>query len=119
MLNKSAILHLTDIFDKLGLSTRGELALFAVNNLRGSSPGSTDPSLKPKPRMRLGGAAAVPEPDDPEQILPEMKLSEGEKTSRARNQLEVNMRERERERLARRDAYEWELQRRGKERKRG
>jgi DNA-binding NarL/FixJ family response regulator/Zn-dependent protease len=118
--------HLSNIFDKLGVSTRLELALFAVKNLLGgSSPGSIDPDapvcapLKPKPHMRSGGAMAVPEPDDAEQIFPEMRLSEGEKTSRARNQLEVNMRERERERLARRDAYEWELQRRGKERKRG
>ena len=62
---------------------------------------------------------AVPEHDDPKEILPEMKLAAGEKTSRARNQLEVNMRERERERLARRDAYKWELQHRGKKRKLG
>ena len=62
---------------------------------------------------------AVPEHDDPRMILPEMKLAAGEKTSRARNQLEVNMRERERERLARRDAYKWELQHRGKKRKLG
>ncbi|MGA8812060.1 MAG: hypothetical protein WB523_05860, partial [Candidatus Sulfotelmatobacter sp.] len=63
--------HLTDILDKLGLSTRGELALFAVKNLGGGSPGSIDPDapvrapLKPKPHMRSGGVMAVPEHDDP------------------------------------------------------
>lgn len=116
--------HLANIFDKLGLSTRGELALYAVKNLKGGcSSGSVDPDapvrvpLTPKAHMRSGGVMAVPEQDDPEQILPEMKLAEGEKTCRARTQLEVNMRERERERLARRDAYEWELQHCGKKRK--
>ncbi|MGA7424386.1 MAG: DnaA/Hda family protein [Candidatus Sulfotelmatobacter sp.] len=41
------------------------------------------------------------------------------KTSRARRELQVNMRESERERLARRDVYERELERRAKKRKQG
>lgn len=41
----------------------------------------------------------------------------GRKTSRVRQELEVNMRESERERLARRDAYERELECRAKKRK--
>jgi DNA-binding NarL/FixJ family response regulator/Zn-dependent protease len=115
---------LANIFAKLGVSSRLELAkLLAMNN---SAPGdSADPyapvcaPLKPKPHLRSGGAMVAPEPDDTEQIFPEMKLSEGEQTKRARNQLEVNMRERERERLACRDAYDWDVQRRGKKRKQG
>jgi len=41
------------------------------------------------------------------------------KTSRVRHELQVNMRESERERLARRDAYEREVERRAKKRKQG
>jgi hypothetical protein len=41
------------------------------------------------------------------------------KASRVRHKLEVNMRESERERLARRDAYERELERRANKRKQG
>ena len=48
-----------------------------------------------------------------------LKTREGRKISRVRQELEVNMREREREQLARRDAYERELERRAKKRKRG
>jgi hypothetical protein len=80
------------------------------------------------------GAMAVPEPDDAAQAFPEfdrgagrrfifwlLKLRDGEKIRRDRHQLEVNgrERERERERLARRDAYDWDVQRRGKKRKQG
>jgi hypothetical protein len=43
----------------------------------------------------------------------------GRKTSRVRHELEVNMRESERERLARRDAYERDLERHARKRKRG
>jgi len=117
--------HLSDIFDKLGVSTRLELALFAVKNSPGDSPGSADPDapvcapLKPKPHRRSGGAMAVPEPADAEQVFPAIKLRDCEKIRRDRHQLEVNMRERERERLASRDAYERELGRRTKKRKQG
>jgi chromosomal replication initiation ATPase DnaA len=48
-----------------------------------------------------------------------LKTQEGRKISRVRQEFEVNMREREREQLARRDAYERELERRTKKRKRG
>jgi hypothetical protein len=43
---------------------------------------------------------------------------DGRRTSQVRHQLQVNMRESEREKLARRDAYERELERRAKKRKR-
>jgi hypothetical protein len=43
-------------------------------------------------------------------------LLEGKKIRRVRNQLEVNMRDKERHRLAKRDAYERELERRAKTR---
>lgn len=46
-----------------------------------------------------------------------LKIQDGSKTSRVRHELEVNMRESERERLAKRDAYERELERRTKKRK--
>ena len=46
-----------------------------------------------------------------------LKTRDERKTSRVRHELEVNMRESEREQLARRDAYERELHHRGKERK--
>ncbi len=48
-----------------------------------------------------------------------METRDGRKTSRVRHELQVNMRESERERLARRDAYERELERRAKKRKLG
>jgi hypothetical protein len=44
---------------------------------------------------------------------------DGRKARRARNELEVNLRERERQRLAHGDAYERELERRAKKRKLG
>jgi hypothetical protein len=48
-----------------------------------------------------------------------LKTREERKTSRVRHELEVNMRESEREQLARRDAYERALERRAKRRKQG
>ena len=48
-----------------------------------------------------------------------LKARDGRKTSRVRHELEVNLRESERERLARRDVYERELERRAKKRKQG
>jgi len=48
-----------------------------------------------------------------------LKTRDARKISRVRQALEVNMREREREQLARRDAYERDLERRAKKRKRG
>jgi hypothetical protein len=48
-----------------------------------------------------------------------MKIRDGRKTSRVRHELEVNMRESERVRLARRDVYERELECRAKKRKQG
>ena len=46
-----------------------------------------------------------------------VKTRDGRKISRVRHELEVNLRESERERLARRDVYERELERRAKKRK--
>ncbi len=48
-----------------------------------------------------------------------VKTRDGRKTSRVRHELEVNLRESERERLARQDAYERELERRIKKRRQG
>jgi hypothetical protein len=48
-----------------------------------------------------------------------LKTQDGRKISRVRHELEVNMRESERGRLARRDVYERELERRAKKRKQG
>ena len=48
-----------------------------------------------------------------------LKTQDGRKISRVRHELEVNMRESERGRLARRDVYERELERRDKKRKQG
>ena len=48
-----------------------------------------------------------------------LKTRDGRKSSRVRHELEVNMRESERERLARRDAYERDLELRAKKRKQG
>jgi hypothetical protein len=48
-----------------------------------------------------------------------LKTRDERKTSRVRHELEVNMRESEREQLARRDAYERALERRAKGRKQG
>jgi hypothetical protein len=48
-----------------------------------------------------------------------LKTRDERKTNRVRHEFEVNMRESEREQLARRDAYERELERRAKKRKHG
>ena len=81
--------YLFRIFDKLRLSSREELAMFAVNQSPGDSLGSTDPNscvcAPLKPHLRSGGAMAVPEPDDAAQTFPEMKLGEGEKAGCAPN----------------------------------
>ena len=50
-------------------------------------------------------------------VLCLLKAQEGKKTSRVRHELEVNMREIERERLSRRDAYGRDLECRAKKRK--
>ena len=50
-------------------------------------------------------------------VLGLLKTHDGRKTRRVRHELEVNMRESEREGLARRDGYERELERRAKKRK--
>jgi hypothetical protein len=47
-----------------------------------------------------------------------LEIRDKRKPSRVRQELQVNLRESERERLARRDAYERELERRAKKRKR-
>jgi len=60
-----------------------------------------------------------PSASDPHFVLCLAKTRDGRKASRVRHELEVNMRESERERLARRDAYERELERRAKKRKQG
>jgi chromosomal replication initiation ATPase DnaA len=56
---------------------------------------------------------------DPQVAFSLLKTGEGRKNSRVRHQLEVNMRESERERLARRDVYERELEVRAKKRRQG
>jgi hypothetical protein len=48
-----------------------------------------------------------------------LKTRDERKTSRVRHELEVNMRESEREQLAHRDAYERALERRAKRREQG
>jgi hypothetical protein len=59
-----------------------------------------------------------PTPADRHFVFCLVKTRDGRKTSWVRHELEVNLRERERERLARWDAYERELERRAKKRKR-
>jgi hypothetical protein len=67
--------------------------------------------------------AEIPRPEpiaaDCHLFLCLLKGRDGRKASRVRHKLEVNMRESERERLARRDAYERELERRAKKRRQG
>ncbi len=58
-----------------------------------------------------------PTPADRHFVLCLTKTRESSRANRVRLELHVNMRERERERLARRDAYERELERRAKRRK--
>jgi Bacterial dnaA protein len=58
-----------------------------------------------------------PMAEDRDFFLGLLKTQAGRKAGRVRLELEVNMRESERERLARRDAYERELERRAKKRK--
>jgi Bacterial dnaA protein len=54
-----------------------------------------------------------------ESVLCMLEGRDGRKTRRVRHELEVNMRESERERLARQDAYERELERRAKKQRQG
>jgi hypothetical protein len=61
--------------------------------------------------------AKVPDQADRRFVFCLVKTRDGRKTSRVRHELEVNLRESERERLARRDAYDRELERRAKKRK--
>ena len=61
--------------------------------------------------------AKVPDQADRLFVFCLVKTRDGRKTSRVRHELEVNLRESERERLARRDAYDRELERRAKKRK--
>ena len=61
----------------------------------------------------------APTTADPSFVFCLLKTRERGKISRVRHELEVNIREREREQLARRDAYERELEIRAKKRKRG
>ena len=56
---------------------------------------------------------------DRESVLCLLEGRDGRKTRRVRNELEVNQRESERQRLAQGDAYERELERRVKKRKQG
>jgi hypothetical protein len=63
--------------------------------------------------------AKLPDPAEADRrfVFCLVKTRDGRKTSRVRHELEVNLRESERERLARRDAYDRELERRAKKRK--
>jgi hypothetical protein len=60
-----------------------------------------------------------PTTEDRHFVLCLMETQNGRKTRRVRHELQVNMRESERERLAGWDAYERELERRAKKRKQG
>jgi hypothetical protein len=60
-----------------------------------------------------------PTPTDRDFVFLLLKTRAERNTSRVRHELEVNMRESEREQLARRDAYERALERRAKRRKQG
>ena len=71
------------------------------------------------PSHQLGTKEADPNAADRHSILWLLNPRYERKTSRVRHELEVNMREREREQLARRDAYERELERLAKKRKQG
>ncbi len=61
--------------------------------------------------------AKVPDQADRLFVFCLVKTRDGRKTSRVRHELEVKLRESERERLARRDVYDRELERRAKKRK--
>jgi chromosomal replication initiator protein len=85
---------------------------------------TADPLQKTPPEQRGTKEAHLRRQDDPTPadrhfVFSLLKTEDGRKTSRASHELEVNMRESEREQLARRDVYERELERRAKKRKRG
>jgi hypothetical protein len=63
--------------------------------------------------------AKLPDPAEADRLFVFclVKTRDGRKTSRVRHELEVKLRESERERLARRDVYDRELERRAKKRK--
>ena len=78
-----------------------------------------------KMSLRQGGTKEVntprqnPTAADRSFVFCLLKTRDARKISRVRQELELNMREREREQLARRDAYERDLERRAKKRTRG
>jgi Bacterial dnaA protein len=80
--------------------------------------------LQKRPSQAFGAKEAKtrcqdPTPADRHFVFCLVKTREGGRASRVRQELEVNLRESERERLARRDVYERELERRAKRRKHG
>ena len=83
----------------------------------------TPSPLQELPSLQFGTKAAKikrdPPATDSDFVFCLLKARDGRKTSRVRSELEVNLRESERERLARRDVYERELERRAKKRKQG
>lgn len=80
-------------------------------------------ALQELPSLQFGTTEAKikrdPTATDSDFVFCLLKARDGRKTSRVRHELEVNLRESERERLARRDVYERELERRAKKRKQG
>lgn len=83
--------------------------------------GTVEPFQK-VPSQQFGTNEARIRPQDPTAAARDfvfclLKTRDGRKTSRVRHELEVNMRESERERLARRDAYERRLELRAKKQK--
>jgi hypothetical protein len=81
----------------------------------------TSSRLQELPSLQFGRKEAKikrdPTPTDSDLVFCLLKARDGRKTSQVRHELEVNLRDSERERLARRDAYERELERRAKKRK--
>ena len=84
---------------------------------------TVDPPHKLLPQLFGTKQAKITRQDltaaDPQFVFCMMKTRNGRKASQVRHELEVNMRECERERLARQDAYERELERRARKRKQG
>jgi hypothetical protein len=84
---------------------------------------SGDPPQKMPPGQRGTREAKISRQDptaaDRPFVFCLLKTRDERKTSRVRHELEVNMRESEREQLARRDACERELERRAEKRKQG
>jgi hypothetical protein len=84
---------------------------------------TVDPLQKMPPGQRATKEAEIrrqgPSAADRPFVFCLLKTRDERKTSRVRHEFEVNMRESEREQLARRDAYERELERRARKRKQG